>query len=80
MTNEATTPAAAGAQTFQVEGMTCAHCAGAIEREVRRVDGVTDVRVDVGAGDVTVTSSDGVPEAAIAAAVDEAGYTLVGSR
>ena len=47
-------------QTYAVEGMTCAHCAGAVSREVRRIEGVSDD--------------------AIAAAVDEAGYTVVTAR
>lgn len=68
-------------QSYTVQGMTCGHCAGAVTREVSRVDGVDDVRVDVAAGTVTVAVHDGpVPDAAIAAAVDEAGYTLVAPR
>ena len=31
-------------QTYAVEGMTCAHCAGAVSREVRRIEGVSDLR------------------------------------
>ena len=34
-------------RTYTVQGMTCAHCAGAVSREVRKVPGVTDVLVDV---------------------------------
>ena len=41
---------------------------------------VTGVRVDVTAGTVTVGSSGDQPADAIAAAVDEAGYTLVAGR
>jgi copper chaperone CopZ len=45
--------------------------------EVSKVSGVTDVRVDLEAKTVTVTG-DGIDDAAVAAAVDEAGYTLAG--
>lgn len=63
-------------QTYRVEGMTCGHCAAAVTREVAAIDGVTDVTVDVDAGTV---SFQGEPEEqALAAAVDEAGYTLLG--
>lgn len=66
-------------QTYTVEGMTCGHCAAAVTREVRAVADVTDVVVDVSAKTVTVTTeSADQPEDAIAAAVDDAGYTLVG--
>jgi len=63
--------------TYAVEGMTCAHCAGAVTREVRKVAGVSDVAVDVTEGTLTVTVSGSAPDAEIAAAVDEAGYAVV---
>ncbi|WP_454119362.1 heavy-metal-associated domain-containing protein [Microbacterium lacticum] len=64
-------------QTYIVEGMTCAHCAGAVSREVRKIDGVADVRVDVASGVVTVDAAAPLAPADVAAAVDEAGYALV---
>ena len=67
-------------RTYTVQGMTCAHCAGAVSREVRKVPGVTDVTVDVGTGMLTVASSDAPSDAAVAAAVDEAGYVLVAGQ
>jgi copper chaperone CopZ len=57
--------------------MTCEHCRRAVAAEVRAVDGVSDVSVDLAGGAVTVTATRAVHRAAIAAAVDEAGYTLV---
>ena len=63
-------------QTFDVVGMTCDHCARAVGKEIRRIDGVDAVDVDLVSGLVTVTSSDGVDSATVAAAVDEAGYAL----
>ena len=67
-------------RTYTVQGMTCAHCAGAVSREVRKVPGVTDVTVDVGTGILIVASSDAPSDAAVAAAVDEAGYVLVAGQ
>lgn len=67
-------------QSYTVEGMTCTHCAGAVDREIRRIAGVEDVRVDVAAGTVTVASATALPDADVAAAVDEAGYTVVAGR
>ena len=64
-------------RTYTVEGMTCGHCVGAVTGEVSKVSGVTDVRVDLEAKTVTVTG-DGIDDAAVAAAVDEAGYTVAG--
>jgi copper chaperone CopZ len=65
-------------QTFLVEGMTCAHCAGSVTREVRTVPGVADARVDLAANTVTITTDQQVADESIAAAVAEAGYVLAG--
>jgi copper chaperone CopZ len=66
-----------GSTTFTVTGMTCAHCERAITQEIAAVDGVQSVTVDVASGTVTVTATEPVDRADIAAAVDEAGYALV---
>jgi copper ion binding protein len=67
-----------GTTTFQVQGMTCGHCERAITQEVSRVAGVRSVSVDLPTGCVTVSVAAAVDRADIAAAVDEAGYALVG--
>jgi copper chaperone len=64
--------------TYTVTGMTCAHCVNAVTEELGAVPGVTDVQVDLESGAVTVTSDSPVDDAAVAAAVDEAGYALAG--
>ena len=70
-------PTVAGTTTFQVEGMTCDHCRNAVTAEVSAVPGVRAVTVDVEAGTVTVITDQPVDRSDIAAAVDEAGYTLL---
>jgi copper chaperone CopZ len=44
-----------------IEGLTCNLCAITLERSLRRVDGVEDVRVEVGDEAVTVRLKAGVP-------------------
>ena len=66
-----------GTETFRVEGMTCDHCRNAVTAEVSTVSGVQAVTVDVAAGTVTVSCDQAVDQSDIAAAVDEAGYTLL---
>ena len=61
---------------FTVTGMTCAHCVASVTEEIQEIPGVTDVRVDLESGAVSVTSSRPLDEAAVRAAVDEAGYQL----
>jgi copper chaperone len=66
--------------TYSVTGMTCAHCVAAVTEEVGLLDEVSAVDVDLNAGGtsrVTVTSAAPLPVAAVRAAVDEAGYTLI---
>ena len=72
-----TTPTFAGTETFRVEGMTCDHCRNAVTTEVSAVPGIQAVTVDVEAGTVTVSADRPVDQSDIAAAVDEAGYTLL---
>lgn len=63
-------------QTYSVNGMTCGHCEQAVTGELKALDGVSDVSVDLVAGgtsSVTVTSSQPLAEAQIASALDEAG-------
>jgi copper chaperone len=65
--------------TFIVTGMTCGHCAAAVRDEVRKVDGVTGVEVDLASGRVSVASLGPVEPAAVSAAVEEAGYEVAAS-
>ena len=63
-------------QTYSVTGMTCGHCAHAVTTELKALDGVSDVDVDLVAGGtstVTVTSAAPLEEPQIAEALDEAG-------
>jgi copper chaperone len=62
---------------YQVAGMTCNHCAGAVKAEVGEVPGVSQVRVDLAAGTVRVTSDTPPDDAAVRTAVTEAGYEVV---
>jgi copper chaperone CopZ len=64
-------------QTFQVQGMTCDHCAAAVGAEIAAIPGVTDFRVDLTTGQVTVTSTAVIERVDLAHAIDEAGYELV---
>jgi copper chaperone len=63
--------------TYQVKGMTCGHCVSTVSGEIGHLDGVTDVEVHLATGTVTVTSAAPLARAAVAAAVDEAGYELI---
>jgi len=61
---------------YTVTGMTCQHCVASVTEEVGQIEGVTDVKVDLPSGAVTVVSTAQVSDDAVRAAVDEAGYQL----
>ena len=60
--------------TFQVEGMTCGHCERAVTRAVLQIDPQAQVKIDRAANLVEVQSTQ--PREAIAAAIQEEGYTV----
>ncbi|GAA2439884.1 heavy-metal-associated domain-containing protein [Streptomyces macrosporus] len=64
--------------TYKITGMTCGHCEGAVTAEISGIDGVTDVKAVASTGLVTVVSTGEPNDEAVRAAVDEAGYELVG--
>jgi copper chaperone len=63
-------------QTYTVTGMTCGHCVSSVTEEVQEIPGIEDVDIVLESGSLTITSSDPVDEAAVRAAVEEAGYHL----
>jgi copper chaperone CopZ len=63
-------------QQYTVTGMTCGHCVASVTEEVQEVPGVKHVEVVLETGALTVTASRTVDDAAVQAAVEEAGYSL----
>ncbi len=63
-------------QSYTVTGMTCAHCVASVTEEVQEIPGVQDVDVVLESGSLTVTSAEPIDDAAVKAAVEDAGYQL----
>lgn len=61
--------------TYVVPGMSCGHCKEAVGREVGAVSGVTAVEIDLDRKLVTVVGEN-LDDAALRAAIDEAGYEV----
>ncbi|MFD7017442.1 heavy-metal-associated domain-containing protein [Streptomyces sp. NPDC059161] len=79
MTAETQTPAATDITTvYKVSGMSCGHCEGAVSGEISEIEGVTSVKAVASTGEVTVISAAPLDEEAVRAAIDEAGFELVG--
>ena len=62
--------------TYAVAGMTCGHCVSSVTEEVQEIAGVDSVDVVLETGAMTITSAEPIDEAAVRAAVEEAGYQL----
>ena len=62
--------------TYTVTGMTCSHCAMSVTEEITQIPGVSNVDVDLGSGQVTISSDVVVDQTLVQDAVEEAGYQL----
>ena len=63
---------------YTVEGMTCNHCVHHVTMALSEVEGVKDVKVSLAEKSALVNSLDDVQFETLKAAVEEAGYKLVG--
>ena len=59
-----------------VTGMTCSHCVQAVQSEISKLDGVSDVDVDLETGAVTILGEQLPSTESLRKAVDDAGYEL----
>ena len=60
---------------FQVQGMTCDHCAQSVTKAVQSVDAKAQVQIDLAGKSVSVEGSD--RKDAIAEAIRTAGYEVL---
>ena len=60
-----------------IEGMMCAHCQKHVHDALAKMDGVTEVSVDLEGGTADVKMSCDIAKDAFAAVIEDAGYTLV---
>ncbi|BAJ33028.1 MULTISPECIES: heavy-metal-associated domain-containing protein [Kitasatospora] len=63
---------------FTVEGMSCGHCERTVTAGLTALDGVTDVTADAKSGQVTIESTEPLPEDQVRSAVIRAGFALIG--
>lgn len=62
-------------QVFNVEGMTCNHCAKAVTQAINSVDESAKVEIDLASGEVRIDSQAPAPE--LRSAIEEEGYKIV---
>ncbi len=63
---------------IKVNGMMCAHCEAHVKKALEAIDGIESAVASHEENLVTITNSKDVDEAAVKAAVEEAGYEYVG--
>jgi len=62
--------------TFKVDGMTCASCAGRVEKALKSVPGVDSASINLATEKASVRVAPGVSAGALYAAVEKAGYEV----
>ncbi len=63
-----------------IEGMSCNHCTGRVEKELSKIDGVDVDSTSVDEKNVIITLEKEVEDTVIRNAVDEAGYEVIEIR
>ncbi len=64
--------------TLKIEGMSCSHCAAAVQRAIAACEGVEEVNVELASGTATVKGN--ADPAKLAEAVEQVGYKVVETR
>ncbi len=57
-----------------IEGMMCMHCVGRVEKVLSELEGVSEVTVNLEAGEASVEVAEGISDETLTSAVTEAGY------
>lgn len=65
-------------KTLKIEGMMCAHCQKHVHDALAKMDGVTDVTVDLEGGKASVKMARDIPQDEFKTVITDAGYELVG--
>lgn len=60
---------------LKIEGMTCGHCKGSVEKALLKVPGVTQAEVDLANKQAVVIGT--ADRSSLAKAIDEAGYRVI---
>ena len=62
--------------TIRITGMSCAHCASAVEKALTGIKGVSNVAVDLDKGEARYDTDTGVEQRTVEEAVKKAGYGI----
>jgi len=62
--------------TIKVKGMSCNHCVMAVTKALRGLNGVTDVKVDLAAGQAVLEHDSVIDLIAVKDLIEQAGYEI----
>lgn len=65
-------------KTITIEGMSCGHCTGSVEKALRAVSGVKDVHVDLASKTAAVEADGSVSDDMLKKAVMDTGFEVTG--
>lgn len=60
-----------------IEGMTCGHCSGRVEKALKGMAGVTDAKVDLAGKNAVIEFAGDIEDGVIKETVEDAGYDVV---
>ena len=67
-------------KTISIEGMSCGHCTGSVEKALRAIPGVQHVNVDLASKTATVEQDGSVSDEALKKAVTDTGFEVTGIK
>ena len=62
--------------SLKIEGMSCNHCVMAVTKTLEKIDGVSDVSVDLDKGVATYNETKPVDESVLRGEIEKAGYKV----
>ena len=62
---------------LMIEGMSCSHCTGRVEKILSELDGVTSVQVELDPGHAVIESQSDIEDEKLKQLIEEAGYNVV---
>jgi copper chaperone len=62
--------------TLRIQGMSCNHCVMAVTKALGKIDGISDVNVDLAKGEATFNKTDSVNMDYVKKQIEQEGYTV----
>ena len=62
--------------TIKVHGMSCNHCVMAVTKALNKIEGISEVKVDLGKGEATFNRTESVNMDQVKKHIEEEGYTV----